>query len=73
MVHVKGSNVGRPGRGPLLAWEKISTALYVHEWARQVKGCNLIFCMLASECCIGRLCQEAGLQASQRGILDVPC
>lgn len=34
----------RLGRGPLLAWEKISTALYVHEWARQMKGCNPIFC-----------------------------
>ena len=36
-------------KGPVIAREIVSTALYVHKWAGQVKGCNLGFCMLASE------------------------
>ena len=30
-------------KGPVIAWEIVSTALYVHEWAGQVKECNLTF------------------------------
>lgn len=58
-------------RGPLRAWEKISTALYVHEWGRQVKECNPIFRMLTSEHPIGRHCWQAQFWSSHRGVLGV--
>lgn len=59
------------GRGPLLAWEKISTALYVHEWARQMKGCNPIFCYVNIRCYIGRRCWQTRFWTSHRGRLGV--
>ena len=56
------------GRRPLTAWEKISTALYVHGWVRQMKGCNPIFCILTPEHHIGRCCWQAQFWTSHRGI-----
>lgn len=58
-------------KGPVVAWEIVSTALYVHEWAGQVKGCNLTFCMLTSEHPTGRHCWQTLFCTSHRGSLGV--
>ena len=58
-------------KGPVIAWEIVSTALYVHEWAGQVNGCNLTFCMLTSEHPTGRHRWQALFCTSHRGSLGV--
>lgn len=58
-------------KGPVIAWEIVSTALYVHKWAGQVKGCNLSACMLTSEHRTGRHPWQALFCASHRESLGV--
>lgn len=58
-------------KGPVIAWEIVSTALCVHEWAGQVNGCNLTFCMLTSEHPTGRHRWQALFCTSHRGSLGV--